>query len=462
MLSAAEAVCDTGDGGSLDVLGTLASLVDKSLITQDLLVSGDDPRFSMLETIREYALERLEASGEAPRVRDQHTVCYLHFAETAAARVDDGQPDWIERLEREHDNMRAALEWASRHQQAETALRLAAALASFWLLRGHLSEGRRWLDLALASSGGVPPALRARALHAAGQLAQYQSDFDTAEALGNESLFLYQSLGDKPACVASLQALARVARLRGQLAPSRALYEQSLAVATEIGDRSGAARALLYMAVSSWWQGDGAAARPLLEEALATFRAVGDPRGVADALNNLAWVSMTDGDYTQARVLHEDALAASHELGDQRGIARTLHGIGALAMSRGDYDEAAVLFRKSLAGFLPLGERWFMYMNLVGLATVAHRREQALLAAALLGTADRVWESLAATEASRAAWEFSQTQPTLEAVRHELGEERFAAVWLRGRGMSPERALALQHEDSALDSGIPMLEGFGC
>jgi len=219
--------------------------VDKNLVTRDGFdTQGDgDARFGMLETIREYALEQLEISGEADQVRAWHATYYLGLAESVAAHFGDNinQGAWLDRLAREHDNMRAALEWATGREQKETALRLVAALANFWLLRGHLSEGRRWFDTVLAKSDEQPASLRARAFHAAGQLAQYQSDFDRAEAFGNESLALYRLLDDRPVCVAALQALARVARMRGQHAASRALYQESLAVSNEIGDRGGAA-----------------------------------------------------------------------------------------------------------------------------------------------------------------------------------------------------------------------------
>jgi predicted ATPase/DNA-binding XRE family transcriptional regulator len=444
-LEAAKAVCNPDHELALDLLDGMCSLSDKSLVTQEAPTSGGDtePRFGMLETVREFALEQLEASGESDRIRDRHARYYHDMVTTATARPhDDDQAAQFERLGREHENLRAALAWASQRGKRQMVLGLSAGLGEFWLVRGHLSEGRRWLEVALKSSNELPASMRARALHAAGLLAQYQGDLGRAELLAAESLELYRSMGNGPGNVAALQALARIARMRGAHPASRALYEESLAVARETGDQRGIAESQLYLGVGRWWLGDGSGARPLLEEALAMFRALGDARGTAEALNNLGWVSLTDGDAEGAWQLHDESLGASRELGNSRGMAKSRHALGWVAVARGEYVEAAALFERGFAMFVALGDRWFVYLSLLGCSAALTALGQTKHSAILLGTADAVWDAIGQPDGARSVHMFSDRNGIVAEAQKRLGDDRFAASWARGRAMTPEQAFA--------------------
>ena len=294
-LAAAEVVC-AGEGvEGWEVLDLLDALVGKSLVQAEERAGGE-MRHGLLETVRQYGQQRLAASGRARAVRDRHLVHFLALAEEAEPALKGAdQATWLERLEAEHDNLRAALGWAREAGAAEAGLRLAGALWRFWLMRGHFHEGRAWLEGALASAEGAAPNARAEALQGAGVLAAEQGDYGRAAAL----------------------------------------FTGSLALRREMGDRRGSARTLSNLGIVVYEQGEYGRATALHEEALALCRELGDRRGIAIALCNLGLVALEQGEYAQAAALLRGSLALRRELGEKRGIAVSLHHLGMLARLEG-------------------------------------------------------------------------------------------------------------------------------
>jgi tetratricopeptide (TPR) repeat protein len=295
----AEAVCNPD--GVLDVLEGLAALVDQSLLRQE---GEDEPRFLMLETIRQYATERLEDSGAADSLRQQHASFFLAFAERVAREIEGpNQARWLERLEAEHDNLRAALRWSLDQGQAEIALRLAIALDAFWMVHNHWSEGRRWLEEALNAGVSLSPALRVRGLRVTAGLAVQQSDFRAARRWCEQSLALAEQLRDSSARAAALSTLAGLAGREGDYRAARALYDESLALSQELGDKEGMCEALHRSGWTALLVGDHSKVEPLIRESVALARELGNTHTLALCLRDLGDVARARGELDPARTV---------------------------------------------------------------------------------------------------------------------------------------------------------------
>jgi predicted ATPase len=392
-LHTVEAVCNTIEDPPADTLDGLTSLIDKSLLRQTEHVDGE-PRFAMLETIREYALEQLAASEEADEIQTAHATYYLALAEEAEPELNGAeQRAWLERLEAEHSNLRAVLQRSLVRGDRETALRLGGALWRFWLSQGHLSEGRRWLEEALAGGGSASASVLAKALNGAGVLTHYQGDYGRAAELCGEGLQLSRRLEDKRHIASALDGLALVARTGGRYAAARGMYEEAREIFRELGDEWGVAHSLHYEGISVWQQGKHAEARPLLEESLKRYSELGDRQGIAGVLHLLR---VAQDDPATARALCEESLNICREIGDKRGIARVLIGLGEVAYGQGDYVAARAAYEESIAIFKELGDRWFLAVSMDGLAGVISAEGRPAGAARLLGTAEALFESIGA------------------------------------------------------------------
>jgi predicted ATPase/DNA-binding CsgD family transcriptional regulator len=342
-LDAVEAVCTIEQDLSLDILDGLALLVDQSLLRQSEGPEGE-PRFGMLETIREYAAERLEVSGDGETVRRRHTEHYLALAEQAAAELTGPrQVAWLDRLEREHDNLRAALGWALERDEAELGLRLAAALWRFWELRGHLSEGEDWLERALVRWPEAPAPARARVLNSAGNLAHKRGRFEHAEARYDEALTLWRVLEDRRNIAVSLHNLGVSALKRHDFDRAEALHSESLTIARAIGDQHTVAISINLWGVLARNRGDNERARACYEESLEIFRALGDNANVGLVLNNLARVARDQEDWEEATALCAESLTLFHQLGDRQGLAWVLSNLAIMAQRRGAWEQSARL-----------------------------------------------------------------------------------------------------------------------
>jgi len=481
-LDAAAAVCNATSDLPVDVTGGIASLLDKSLLQQVEGVNGE-ARFTMLETIREYALERLAASGAEKIVREQHAAFYLALAEAASAEQHGPSRDmWFDRLELEHNNLRVALGWWTEHGNHEQLGRAGYALWEFWDSKGHRSEGRAWLATALGAGSPcltLRPRLRAQVLLAAGWLAAWQGDAGMARAMLEESLALFQELEDNQGCAASLDGLGRVALLQSDYAEAAARFRAALSVGRALGDRFRIASSLNWLALEVDIRGDSTTAWELAEESLTLFRALGMRQMCAEVLGLLGLIAIGRRDYAGATPLLEESLALARVAGARQAVSTALNGMGGVAMAQGDPQRAAPLFAESLEVRRALGDRRGSIPMLVLLAEAMLACGDIVRARALLGEsfalsreidyyqgyswglktaaelavaagqAERAARLLGADEALREAhtipiWSDPRRQydRLVATARAALGDETFAAAWAAGRALTLEQAIA--------------------
>ena len=438
-LEGVEAVCDTKSDLDLDLLDGMSSMVDKSLV-QQLEQTNGESRFAMLETIREYAVEKLEASGEKALTKRAHAAFCLVLAEEEA--TERSGAEGAERLERfafEHDNFRAGLEWLTETGDAEWGLRLGAALFRFWEMREYLTEGRERLGKLLKLAGAAAPTkARARALFAAGVLAGEQGDYVSADALIGESLGIARQLGDKQGVAVCLNALAVFARDQGDVAVAHSLFEESLALWRELGDQKAVARSLSNLANVVTLQGDNARARSLYAECLAIFQELGDRTGVAWSMNYQGDVARDQGDSAAARTLYEQGLAIFRELGDRWGIAGTLADLGSLAREQANYSTARSLYRESIKIFQELDHKRGIARLLECFACSAAVQLDAERSLRLAGAAAALRQNIGAplTPAEQAKLEAS-LHPARQALTNAVG----VTAWLEGWALPVEKAI---------------------
>src|SRR6266850_1802331 len=438
-LEGVEAVCDTKGDLDLDLLDGMASMVDKSLLQQVEQAKGES-RFLMLETIREYALEKLEASGEEALTKRAHAAYCLVLAEEEASEPSGAQgTEWIGRFALEHDNFRAGLEWLTETGDAEWGLRLGTALFRFWEIREYLAEGRDRLGRLLKLAGAAAPTkARTRALFAAGVLAGEQGDYASAETHISESQNIARQLGDNTGVAVSLNALAVFARDRGSVAKARALFEESLALWRELGDLKAVARALSNLANVVKLQGDYDRARSLYAECLSIFRGLGDRTGVAWSLNYQGDVARDQGDSAAAQTLYEQGLAIFRELGDRWGIAGTLADLGSLARDQRNYSRAHALYRESIKIFQELEHKRGIARLLECFACSAAAQVHAERSLRLAGAAAALRQNIGAplTPAEQVKLEAS-LDPARQAMTNTAG----ATAWLEGWALPVEKAI---------------------
>ena len=406
-LEAAEAVC--ADEHDVDVVEGLAVLVDHSLVRPLPDGPAGEPRFQMLETVREYAAEQLADDPQADVTRRRHAEFFLALAERTAPELHRAQQALVlGRLEAELDNLRAALRWTVGARMWEPGLRLAAALHWFWIIRGHLAEGQQWSDQLLGGAVGVDLRLRA-------------------------------SLGVSAASLASLQ---------GDCERAYSLLDEALALALELQDRQIIAHALNILGRVAYRRGDTAGAQTHYEESLALFRQLGFTRDIAGLLNNLGIVTSYEGDLTRARALYEESAATFRELGDLKHVAMAIRNLAGICLDQGEQERAEALYQESLALDRQLGDTLSIAICFEGLATVAVEREQMERAARLLGAAAPV---RAALGAPRHPKQQERYERAVRAARSSLGEDVFESAYADGQSLSADAAV-----DEALAAGDPV------
>jgi tetratricopeptide (TPR) repeat protein len=386
--------------------------VDQSLLCLNEPAEGGDPRLEMLETIRAYGLERLAASGEEGNVRRRHATWYLALAETAEPQLrGPEQVSWLARLERERDNLRAALGWARERGETEVGLRIAGALWHFWYLRGYASEGRRWLDALLSQSGVVgnlgEQAARAKALRSAGGLATYQGEYERAWMLYDEARRLYDVLGDEENRVVARLNLGVVLHARGEYERAEAIYEENLTLARSLQSKG---------SYSGY---------------------------IASALENLGILARRRGEVTQAQAFLEESLALRRGRSDTYGIATVLVELAALLREQGGAEQALTWYRESLALSETGGYAKPMAQGLEGIAGIAAVQGYAERAARLVGAAAALRQRSGMSPDSE---ERGDSDQTVAAVRAALGDDAFSAAWAEGQTLQLEQALAEAHE----------------
>ena len=440
-MEAVEAVCSAGGGLDVDPLDGLASLSSKSLLRQD--DSTDEPRFRMLATIREFALEQLEASGEGAAIRAQHAHVYLDLVEGAdQTLLGRQQVAWLARLEAEHDNLRSALAWGqSESSDPEFGLRLAVGTFWFWYLQGHGTEAREWLGMALGgSTAAARTTTRGRALARAGALAWQQGEYAKARAMLEEGAAISAERDDVWGQGFAVFFLGNIDLATGNADSARARFEDSLELYRGSGDAWGPSLPLIGLARVALMRGDDAEGAHLLEECLAIRRAFGETFGLAQVLNSLGDLARRRGDYAGARARYDEGLAHFRRLGSRGAIASLLHNLGHVAHHLGDADEAARAFRESLDLFRTTGDRRGVAECLVGLAGIATERGDARRAARMLGAAEAIIDAIG-THISPSNQ--SEYERTVEASRSALGDERFAAERASGRTIDLDGAIEL-------------------
>lgn len=481
-------------GGELAemTLDDVESLIDKSLLQSPRQESDEEARLNMLETIREYGLECLRASGEMEAARRAHALVYGKFAEEqAAARAGATREQSFKRLEREHDNLRAAMAWlvdenaeTERAQKKDLALRLGNALGMFWLARGYLREGRTFLEQALQDGDDAPTHTQALAFRYASDIVMRLGDLGKAEALLAESLWRFRTLEDRENIASCLRGLGWITHQKRELEQARAFYEESLTLYKELGNGQGIANTLLNIAFIEQTRGDFGRARALLEESLALQRArqnktgiyntlyqlaqvifgaeepppvnqirllleegldlareAGDKRAAAAMQGMLGWLSFRQGNLTVARLRVEACLQFFREGGDRLIAGNYLELLAEIIAAQGDYAAAQTLFKESLAITKELGEETdeLTANCLEGMATMA-------VAQGYHAWAVRMW-------AAATSWRETFQYPGMPAlrilrereiatVRAFLGDTFFESLWTEGRIMSPDQALS--------------------
>ena len=427
-------------------------MVDKSLVQQveTESVRGQpawgggqaqkETRFVMLETIREYGLEKLGASAEdAPTRRAHAAYCVVLAEEGAASGTDAERSEWLDRFEVEHDNFRAALEWLIESEDADWGLRLGLALFRFWETREYLAEGRDRLGKLLNLGGAAAPTkARARALFAAGVLAGEQGDYASADTLIQESLEIARGADDKHGIAVSLNALAVHARDRGDITAALSLFEESLVLWRESGDLLAVARCLSNLANVVKLKGDFARARFLYEDCLTIFRELDDRTGIAWSLNNQGDVARDQGDAAAALALYEESLATFRELGDRWGIAGSLADLGNLARDQRNFDAAHSLYRESMSLFLELDHKRGVARLLECFACSAAAQMASERSLRLAGSAAALRQTLGAP---LTPGEQAKLERGLEPARQALTNAAGAAAWLEGWGLPVEKAV---------------------
>jgi predicted ATPase/class 3 adenylate cyclase len=432
-------------------LADLEALVAWSLLRSD--VSDGDVRLSMLETVREDAVERLASEGRLDDLRRRHAERFLELAATAESELaGPAQAEWLERLEREIDNIRATLEWCLSTGRVEDALRALSALERFWRARGHVTEARRWLAQGLAKADGLSAEVRARALWTAAHEAMMQSDYPAAVPALEEALGLFRELGDDRHSVFALCELARALSSQEELDRAQQAGEEALAIAESAADERAASAALDTLAMIAGYRGQSEQAQALSERSLALRRSLGDPHLIATSANTLGLAAMRVGDLDTAERAFEECLQLARELGEKVLTAAAQCALGEIALSRGVPAAAAERLLEALKLYHELGDERDCAECLHVLGGVAAAQGLALDAARLWGAAEALRERRAAAFTPE---EKVVDQRFSSAVAAELGTEAFARARSEGRSLGLDRLETLARglaEQSGPDS----------
>jgi len=444
-LETAEAIA--GDSLGLEfgeILDGVAALVDNGLVRQGESAEGE-PRFRMLETIREYAIERLDEAGQLADTRTRHLERYVQLAETAEPELTrSGQAVWLERLSEENDNIRAALAWSLESGQVELGLRLAGALVRFWSIRGLMSEGRRWLAEALGSVEGVDPAVLGKAHFADGFAALGQGDYPKAKPSFETALELARQAGDVKLEAMALQQIGWLVMTSGKYEEAhgeraRELAGKALELAGSIGDKLVQSGSLNILAEVAAEEGDEETANELYEKSLTLRRELGDKRLIANSVLTLGRAELTRGDYEKATAHLQEGFGLARELGDTWSMSLALTNLGRVALRHGDDNaQAAKLFADALKLAKERGDQRVTAECLQGMGAVTANSGDEAQAARLFGACDALLERIGATPTPI---EVELNEQFLPTVKSSLGDERFTTEWVAGRQEAPEEAI---------------------
>jgi tetratricopeptide (TPR) repeat protein len=389
----------------MSALDGMESLLAKSLLRYEE-TGYNEPRFTMLETIREFSLERLKESGEMEPTREYHAEYYLALAKAAEPEFTGKQQGvWMKKLDEEHDNLRAVLKWSLAADNGETALRVGAVLWRYWEARCHFSEGRYWLESALQKAETIATPGRAKSLYGASRLAWLQGDATNARIFAEQSVAMWRELNNKDGLATSLHNLAIVTGELGDREQAMIFYQESLELWEELGDRAGVAR----------------------------------------VYNSMGELACAEGDYERAAELYSESLEIHRSLGRHASVALVMSNLGFMAQEMGEYEKAESLFKDSLRAYTGLGVKVGVIVCLVGVGSAAQSMSQHERAATLFGATEALCE---ATSYALEPRERGIYAASFDAARADLGEAAFQDFILDGRAMGMERAI-----DFALESG---------
>jgi predicted ATPase/DNA-binding SARP family transcriptional activator/DNA-binding CsgD family transcriptional regulator len=447
-LEAAETVCSGGGGEQEAVLDLLGALVDKSLVVAGVSTGGA-VRYKMLEPVRQYAAEKLEKSGEADNERDRHTEFFAMLSEEAEAGLLGAEQGlWLDRLQTEHDNIRAALSWALESGDTALGLRIAGSLLEYWGARGHYEEGRGWLEAFLAKEDETQALTQAKALEAVGWLAQDQGDLERADAAANDGLDLSAEAQLGNAFKARfLRILEMGAWHRGDYTRTRELAERSLALFREAADKRGMAWSLNSLASVASALGDGKRALELSAESLTLARELGGTDPLDHMLLNSGYEFLLQGDYERAQALNEEAAELAREQGNKYKLHYSLDNLAWAALMRGDHRQAEAPFRENLVLCQELGDKLIASESLEGLACILGARRKTERMVKLFGAAETLRETVGFSQSSA---QRALREPYLTAARSQLDEASWEAAFAEGQTMSLEEAIgyALSEEET--------------
>jgi predicted ATPase/DNA-binding winged helix-turn-helix (wHTH) protein len=437
-LEAAEAVCNTNRDLDLDLFEAVSSLLDKNLL-QNLDIPAAEPRFTMLETIREYALERLVCGGEEFAVRRAHAAYCLVLAEEGNPELNSAdRAIWLSRCDIEIDNFRSALDFVFKTVDLDWGLRLCIALFKFWDMREHLTEGHSRLNYILRLTGAAFPRERARVSMFLGALSAAQGDFVASRRHLQDSLTLYTELEDKWGVAASLNALAVAARDGGDYSYAQENFEKSLACWRALSDRLATARCLHNLANVVRIRGDYSGAQLALAEATTLFEELGDRSGAAWSINQRGDIAQQQGAVAAARAFYESALSAFREAGDSWGTARSLADLGHVCCLQGEYDSAWLAYREAIKFFEDLGHRRGLARSLEGCACLALAQGEPARALKLAAAASHL-RCLIGAPLPQA--EQVRLDETLQRAWTMIGNAEGKAAWHEGSAMNVEKAI---------------------
>lgn len=475
-LEAAETVCSNEQIREGDVLDIMTSLVDKSLVTVE--EGGSTTRYRLLESVRQYAKERLQETGEFDAWKQRHAEFVLDLASQAESllRSPRSQAPW-ELLETEHDNIRSALRWALTVKESGTVAKIAGRVWRFWSSRGYFTEGRDWLSRA-SEHPGVEASDRARCLAGGAALAWMQSDHEQASELAHEALAQFEALGVQEGAAMSLNILALLCHASGDYESAIAFHERSLAIKRDIGDLSGIATSLNNLGNIAFARNDFERARDLVTESRDLFHQMGDRRGYALASNNLGDINLELGNVEAAYALVSESLAICREQGEKRGVAAALNTMGSYFRAKHRLEEAQSHHRKAREIYESVGDRWSVGTTLYRLALLTFAQGDTLQAKQLLvesialakevgdrrgimkclkllaentadtsnlGRAVTIWRGAARIGGTLDAEK--DLPPPMQDIRTRIGDTAFAEAWAEGEMLSEEGIISL-----ALDS----------
>lgn len=424
--------------GELGLVDSITTLVDSSLVRQQSGVVG--ARFSMLDTIAEYAMEQLIANREVAQARHDHAHYFLSLVEKAEPNLQGGdQAGWLAQLDVEQANIRSAYDYFREVKDGLSLARLVSSLRRFWYLRGDFLQGREWLTAALDHAEGLPDEVLAKVLHGLGTVTWSMGEMVEAEGYFEQSLTIWRRLGDKRGIANMLNNIGIILQPMGKYKQARERHSEGLRLYRELGDGWSIALSLANLGLVALDSGEYAEAEKLLQESLAVRREVGDEQGIAQSLNNLGMVARCVGDLERSCALHKESLEMFRRMGDRRSMGLAMSYLANALLDSGS-PEARTYLLDSLALFKESGVRTGMASSFEGLAQLASKDGEWKQAALLFGVAERMRDELKVgmfpfNRSGYARWK--------EQTFSELGADEFNAAYLRGRSLGIEEAFAL-------------------